>query len=128
MKINFTAGLLFILISINYLHGIPMLSEIGHRTIARRETEDVIAVAPTGEASNTVSEIEPPATTILPKAHETFTRGKSIDRFKNKDPADPPEKTWKALQICGIIAFFVVVLYYLRKITKKFERNHDQDL
>lgn len=140
IQIKFIATLFLILISINHLNGLPAVNR--RRTVREIETvaddaaaaaatvsvataaeeevtnQSVVVVVTDGSANSTTS------TTVAPRVR---MRDKN-SKFQKPEPYEPPEKTWKALQICGIITFFVIVLYYLKKITKKFERNHDQDL
>lgn len=137
IQIKFIATLFLILISINHLNGLPSVLNKADRRI--RDVGETDAAAPPAvpeETTNQSSVIDVllTSTTLAPTkdgvpSNVTETTPKTRqNKFKKPDPYEPPEKTWKALQICGILTFFVIVLYYVKKITKKFERNHDQDM
>lgn len=86
---------------------------------------DELLLATSDNVADDTDEAATTTTTTTQNPYRNRSRNKQIPRKQREE--EPPEKTWKALQICGIITFFVIVLYYIKKITKKFERNHEDD-
>lgn len=146
-QIKFIATIFVVLISINQING-SVLKRSRCR-LRRDTTADGVAAAvqpkvddviEEGAADGVVLDVGQQASTVLNDLSTTTTRdnatterpprtgkGRQKDKLSKPAPYDPPEKTWKALQICGIATFFVLVAYYINKIRKKFERDHEND-
>lgn len=124
------AVLTLFLLLINQINGSPVASssslEIVAAATVESSSDDLIFTTNDSEGEDEIITTTPTTTMSTTTTHVPYVRGKN-KKIVRKQPEEPPEKTWKALQICGIITFFVIVLYYIKKITKKFERNHEDD-
>lgn len=133
-QIKFIATIFVVLISINqingYVHKIPERKRLRLPRETGTELSDPITVSSVkvidGSAGDPLlnpahSETE----TVDPKLTTTH---KPRNNKPKEAELEPPEKTWKALQIFGIGMFIIVVAYYINKLRKKFERDNDDDM
>lgn len=147
-QIKFIATIFVVLISINQINGSTLRRSHRFRrdsthndevTTAKVDViEGAVAAADNPDSANgTTTPFDPLASPVSTKDdkdsvdHTTEQpikpKNKPRDKFKKPDPYEPPEKTWRALQISGIAAFVVIVAYYVNKMRKKFEREHEND-
>lgn len=120
--ITIIIAVLTLFLLINQINGSPLATAVVEVLETSSSLDDLQQFVTSDNADDT--EAAPTTTTPIPY-NRSRSRNKQIPRRHREE--EPPEKTWKALQICGIITFFVIILYYIKKITKKFERNHEDD-
>lgn len=121
--ITIIIAVLTLFLLINQINGSPLATTVVEVLETSSSLDDLQHFATSDNADDTEAETTT-TTTPIPYVRGRG-RNKQIPRKHREE--EPPEKTWKALQICGIITFFVIILYYIKKITKKFERNHEDD-